>query len=137
MKIATWLVSVCMSLVVGSAQAEPTRNADIENVINQQIQAFKADNFKAAFEFAAPAIQKKFGTPEKFAFAVIHGYPMVWRPQEVQYIGVEQYTGQALQKVMITDRNQTLHLLVYQMLPLDQGWRIGGVQIIRQPKSDT
>jgi len=28
-------------------------------------------------------------------------------------------------------------VLVYQMLPLDQGWRIGGVQIIRQPKSDT
>jgi len=50
---------------------------------------------------------------------------------------LKQYTGEALQKVMITDRNQTLHLLVYQMLPLDQGWRIGGVQIIRQPKSDT
>jgi alpha-D-ribose 1-methylphosphonate 5-triphosphate diphosphatase PhnM len=137
MKIAAWLATVCMSLMVGSVQAEPTRNADIEKVIDQQLQAFQADDFKAAFEFAAPSIQKKFGTPEKFGFAVIHGYPMVWRPTEVQYIGVEQYTGQALQKVMITDRHKTLHLLIYQMLPLDQGWRIGGVQIVRQPKSDT
>lgn len=137
MKIATWLASVCIGLVVGSAQAEPTRNADIEKVIDQQMAAFQADDFKAAFEFAAPNIQKKFGTPEKFAFTVIHAYPMVWRPTDVRYIGVEQYSGQSLQKVMITDRNQTLHVLVYQMLPLDQGWRIGGVQIIRQPKSDT
>jgi len=62
---------------------------------------------------------------------------MVWRPSEVQYIGVEQYASHSLQKVMITDTQKTLHLLVYQMVPIDQGWRIGGVQIVRQPKSDT
>ena len=137
MKIATWLVSVCMSFMVVGAQAEPTRNADIEKVIDQQIEAFQADDFKAAFEFATPGIQKRFGTPEKFGFAVIHGYPMVWRPSEIQYIGVELYASHALQKVMITDTQKTLHLLVYQMVPVDQGWRIGGVQIVRQPKSDT
>jgi len=137
MKIATWLVSVCMSFMVVGAQAEPTRNVDIEKVIDQQIEAFQADDFKAAFEFATPGIQKRFGTPEKFAFAVIHGYPMVWRPSEVQYIGVEQYASHSLQKVMITDTKKTLHLLVYQMVPIDQSWRIGGVQIVRQPKSDT
>jgi len=136
MKIATWLASVCMSLVVFSAQAEPTRNIDIEKVIGQQIEAFQADDFTAAFEFATPSIQKRFGTPEKFGFAVVHGYPMVWRPSEIQYIGVELYASHALQKVMITDTQKTLHLLVYRMVPIDQSWRIGGVQIVRQPKSD-
>lgn len=143
MRIAAWLVSVCMSFVVGSAQAEPTqstppiRNTDIEHVIQQQIDAFKADDFKAAFEFASPGIQQRFGSPERFAFVVIHRYPMVWRPSEVQYLNVEQYRDHALQKVMITDSNKTLHILVYEMLPVEKTWRIGGVQIMRQPKSDT
>lgn len=140
MRIAAWLVSVCMSFVVGSAQAEPTqqnRNTDIENVIKQQIEAFQADDFKTAFEYATPGIQKRFGSPEKFAFTVIHRYPMVWRPSDVQYINVEQYRDHALQTVMITDYNKTLHILVYEMIPVDKTWRIGGVQIVRQPKSDT
>lgn len=137
MKITAWLVSVCTSFAVGIAQAEPTRNTDIEKVIAQQIEAFKADDFKTAFEYASPGIQKRFGSPEKFAFVVLHSYPMVWRPSQVQYLRVEQYRDHALQTVMITDYNKTLHLLVYQMVAIDKGWRIGGVQIIRQPKSDT
>jgi hypothetical protein len=137
MRIAAWLVSVCMSFVVGSAQAEPTRNSDIEKVIQQQIDAFQADDFKAAFEYAAPGIQQRFGSPEKFAFVVLHRYPMVWRPSDVQYLGVELYSNHALQTVMITDFNKTLHILVYEMVPIDEGWRIGGVQVVRQPKSDT
>lgn len=137
MRIAAWLVSVCMSFVVGSAQAEPTRNTDIENVIGQQIEAFKADDFKTAFEFATPGIQKSFGSPERFAFVVVHRYPMVWRPSEVQYLKVEHYRDHSLQTVMITDYNKTLHILVYEMVPIDKTWRIGGVQILRQPKSDT
>ncbi|MCD8565500.1 MAG: DUF4864 domain-containing protein [Burkholderiaceae bacterium] len=140
MRIAAWLVSVCMSFVVGSAQAEPTqpnRNTDIEKVIERQIEAFKADDFKSAFEYAAPGIQQRFGSPEKFAFTVIHRYPMVWRPSQVQYLKVEQYRDHALQTVMITDHNNTLHILVYEMVPIDKTWRIGGVKIVRQPKSDT
>ncbi len=137
MRIAAWLVFVCLSLVVGSAQAEPTRNSDIEKVIQQQIEAFQADDFKAAFDCAAPGIQKRFGSPEKFAFVVLHRYPMVWRPADVQYLGVEFYSNHALQTIMITDFNKTLHILVYEMVPSNEGWRIGGVHVIRQPKSDT
>lgn len=137
MRIAAWLVSVCMSLVVGSAQAEPTRNTDIENVISQQIEAFKADDFETAFGYATPGIQRRFGSPERFAFTVIHRYPMVWRPSQVQYINVELYRDYALQTVMITDNNKTLHILVYEMVPIDKTWRIGGVEVVQQPKSDT
>ena len=139
MRIAAWLVSICLSFVVGSAQADPSqtiRNPDIEKVIGQQIDAFKVHDFKAAFEFATPGIQKRFGSPERFAFVVLHQYPMVWRPSEIQYIGIEQYRDHALQKVMIIDHHKTLHMLVYEMVPMTQGWRIGGVHVLREPKSD-
>jgi len=136
-KYATWLVAAYMCFAIGSAQAQPARNPDIETVIQKQMEAFQADDFQAAFEYATPAIQKRFGSAERFGFVVIHRYPMVWRPAEVQYIGVEQYASYTLQKVMVTDLNKTLHILVYEMVPVGQGWRIGSVQILRQPKSDT
>jgi len=137
MKVTNWLVAVCVILMFGNAQAEPTRNFEIEKVIGQQIEAFQVDDFDAAFKYATPGIQKRFESPEKFALVVVHSYPMVWRPIEVQYLSVEHYSDYSLQKVMITDRNKTLHILVYEMVPIDQSWRIGGVQIVRQPKSDT
>jgi hypothetical protein len=137
MKLASWLTAVCMSVVMGSVQAEPNRNAQIETAIDQQLQAFKADDFKTAFEIAAPAIQQRFGTPERFAFVVIHGYPMVWRPTDVQYLGLEQHPDYALQSVMITDHNKTLHILVYEMISVDDVWRIGGVRVVQQRKSET
>lgn len=137
MRLAIWLVSLSMLLPGGVANAETLRNPQIEAVIQQQIDAFQVDDFKKAFEFASPTIQKRFGSAERFGFVVIHRYPMVWRAQSTSYFGLEQYANYALQKVMITDYKKTLHILVYEMLPLGNTWRIGGVQIMKLPGSDT
>jgi hypothetical protein len=55
----------------------------------------------------------------------------------VQYLALEQRGDYALQSVMITDNQNTLHLLVYEMIPMEQTWRIGGVRIVPQRKTDT
>jgi hypothetical protein len=39
----------------------------------------------------------------------------------------------ALQRVMVTDQQNTLHLLVYQLVPINQDWRISGVEILAMP----
>lgn len=137
MKLAAWLISLSLLLSGGLARAEPTRNPQIEAVIQQQIDAFQVDDFKRAFEFASPSIQRRFGSAERFGFVVIHRYPMVWRAQSTAYFGLEQYATYALQKVMITDYQKTLHILVYEMLPMGNSWRIGGVQIVKLPGTAT
>lgn len=137
MKFTAWLAAACVFFMLGNAQAESTRNEVIETVIQKQIDAFKAHDFKTAFDFAAPAIQARFGTPERFAFVVIHHYPMVWRPNNIEYLALEQGQDYALQNVMITDRENTLHFLVYEMIAFEHGWRIGGVRIIEQRRTDT
>jgi hypothetical protein len=137
MRKAACFVCILFVFTIGSASAQPTRNAQIEVVIQQQLDAFSADDFKTAFSFATPSIQERFGSAERFGLMVVHAYPMVWRATDVQYISLEEYPTYALQKVMVTDRDKALHILLYQMLPVDNEWRIGGVRILKMPGSTT
>ena len=137
MKLALWLVCLSSLISAGLARAETVRNPQIEAVIQQQIDAFQIDDFNKAFEFASPTIQKRFGSAERFGLVVIHRYPMVWRAQSTSYFGLIQYANYALQKVMITDHQKTLHILLYEMLPMGNTWRIGGVQVLKIPGSET
>ena len=76
-----WLIGAAFAVsMTGAAWAQGT---EIEGVIGNQIEAFKADNFVEAFEFASPNIRGMFRTPENFGRMVTQGYPMVWRPAEV------------------------------------------------------
>lgn len=110
-----------------SVAADPK---EVQSVIDQQLQAFQADDFAKAMEFASPGLQRYFGTPERFGRMVTQGYPMVWRPGDVQYLENRQEDGSYWQRVMIRDRNGVVHILDYRMLETDMGWRINGVQIL-------
>lgn len=105
----------------------------IEATIGSQIEAFLADDFARAFTFASPNIQGLFGSPERFGKMVQNGYPMVWRPDDVQYLELREVAGNLLQRVLIRDRAGAVHVLDYQMIQTGEGWRINGVQIIHAP----
>ncbi|MCV3271527.1 DUF4864 domain-containing protein [Roseobacter sp. WL0113] len=115
---------------LGLATAVPAQEADIRATINSQLDAFQADDFGAAFEFASPNIQRLFGTPENFQRMVTQGYPMVWRPADVRYLELREEGSTYAQRVMITDRQGRVHVLEYRMLETGAGWRINGVQIL-------
>jgi len=110
-------------------------NADpVQDTISEQIEAFKADDFATAFSFASPLIQGMFGTADRFGLMVRNGYPMVWRPDDVQFIGQEERGGLTYQKVMIRDQKGVFHTLEYEMIPTADGWQINGVQMIAAPE---
>ena len=115
-------------------RAEEPRNPAIEGVIQSQIEAFLADDFETAFTFASPSIQGIFGTPERFGAMVRQGYPMVWRPADVRYLELAEIGGRVWQRVMITDRAGTVHMLGYQMIETGDGWQINGVRILQAPR---
>ena len=121
------LISGMLTFGVAAQQSE------IEGTISNQIEAFKADDFAAAFEFATPRLQQLFQSPENFQRMVIGGYPMVWRPAEVRYLELREYEGAMWQKVQIIDAKGFAHVLLYRMEATDEGWRIGGVQVLKQP----
>lgn len=105
--------------------------AQIEATIGAQLDAFRADDFAEAFSYASPMIQSMFGSSDRFGVMVRNGYPMVWRPAEVQFLSLEDRGGSLYQTVRIRDAQGGTHLLEYQMIRNAAGWRINGVQLLR------
>ena len=109
------------------------QGAEIEKTIESQIEAFQRDDFAEAFTFASPTIQMLFGSAERFGSMVRNGYPMVWRPDDVRFLELREINGTLWQKVQVMDKSGTIHILDYQMVPGENGWRINGVQLLRAP----
>ncbi|WP_170427109.1 DUF4864 domain-containing protein [Ruegeria arenilitoris] len=121
---------LALSLSAGLASGAFAQSDEIEANIAAQIKAFEADDFVTAFTFASPNIQNLFRTPENFGAMVRNGYPMVWRPAEVRFLELREIAGALWQKVMITDGDGRVHILDYQMVQRENGWKINGVQLL-------
>ncbi len=118
------------AILISLAMAVPAKaNDDIEAVISAQIEAFLADDFETAFTFASPMIKSIFGTPERFGAMVKNGYPMVWRPSDVEFLSIERRGRELWQNVMVRDAEGALHILEYQMIPGEGGWKINAVRV--------
>ena len=121
-----------MGLVFGActafaAVADPR---EMQSVIDRQLDAFQADDFAAAMEFASPVLKRYFGTPQNFQRMVIQGYPMVWRFSEVEFLDNRIENGEHWQRVRIRDQQGVVHVLDYRMSETPEGWRINGVIIL-------
>ena len=112
------------------ATAATAQEGPIRNTIQSQIDAFLADDFATAFNFASPTIKGLFGSADRFGQMVQQGYPMVHRPQTVRMLDLREVNGRLWQKVMITDQQGRTHVLDYQMIETPEGWQINGVQLL-------
>jgi len=121
---------VLLWLPAFAAPAQEARDPGIETTIQQQFDAFRADDVARAFSFASPTIKGLFGTPETFGLMVRNGYPMVWRPADVQFLDLRDVAGALWQRVMVTDQDGRTHLLDYQMVKTGQNWQINAVQLL-------
>ena len=126
------LLLCCALLIAALAPRAHAQADDIRSVISGQIEAFKADDFDSAFDFAHPTIQNIFRNPENFGRMVREGYPMVWRPAEVDYLPLREENGRVLQDLRVVDAEGRVFLLEYQMRETADGWRISGVRILEQ-----
>jgi len=127
MRIIPSLVLV-LSLALISPRTE-AQAADVQAVISDQIAAFEADDFARAFTYASPTIQGIFGDEMNFGRMVRNGFPMVWRPADVRYLGGQARGPVFMQDVMIKDAQGRLHILEYEMIEGEMGWKINGVRV--------
>ena len=123
-------------VILGFAVPAAAQEQSIEDVISSQLQAFNDRDVEAAWQYASPMIKGIFGTPDNFGMMVRNGYPMVWRPGDVQFLELREEQGLLIQKVMIQDQAGQFFVLDYQMIPnaAGDGWLINGVQIERAPQ---
>lgn len=121
------LLAACIALPA-TAQEAP-----IQETIQKQMEALQADDFGKAFTFASPTIKQMFGTPENFGAMVKQGYPMVYRPTDVQMMDLREIAGNLWQRVRITDQAGAGWYLDYMMIETAEGWQINAVQILPAP----
>lgn len=132
------LVSLWFLLALGLASnvvraAEPPGEADsiaIRAVIDNQIAAFRRDDGEAAFSYAAPMIQRMFGTVDNFMAMVRGGYQPVYRPQNYRFGTIDVVDDLIVQKVHIIGPDGAAATAFYIMEKQPDGtWRIAGCSL--------
>ena len=128
-------MAALLLVVAGPLRADTTlpEDPEIRGVIGSQLDAFLAEDPTTAFSFASPMIQGRFGTAETFGDMVRNGYPMVWAPDETRFLELREIDGKTWQKVMVRDGAGAFHVLDYEMIQTEDGWKINGVQILGPP----
>lgn len=128
---AVLLVIALITAGLGAARAEDAAGEQIRGVIQSQIDAFLAEDAATAFTFASPTIKGIFMSPENFRRMVETGYPMIWKPSAVEFLGLREENGMTFQRVKVTDGAGAAFLFDYEMVALPEGWRINGVFPVR------
>lgn len=111
---------------IGAADA-----AAIHAVIERQLAAFQRDDAAAAFAFASPEIQSRFGTPAAFIDMVRRTYQPVYRPREREFRALVAGEEGPVQKVLLVGPEGRVVLALYSMeREADGSWRISGCTLV-------
>ena len=135
MRHALLVVLLMVSLSAGAQEAvSPADGTAIGRVIAAQIEAFRHDDADAAFAFATPGIQEKFGDSARFLEAVKQAYPQVYRPRSFKLLDRGSEGGHVTQRVEIVGPDGRLVTAVYDMSrQADGSWRIDGCRLEKTP----
>ena len=133
MKLGFFIKQVCviatfislLSTLVFADESEMVRN-----IISSQIEAFKENNIKKAYRFAAPNIQAQFPNPEVFGLMVRNGYPVIWRPKSFKFTKFQDLGNKSIQRVLFQSYNGSIETYDYILEKYDDLWRIAGVLTI-------
>lgn len=126
MRLITILAFLCFALPA-TAQEGPGA------VITQQFEAFRADDLPRAFSYASPMIQGYFQTPERFGQMVEQGYPQIREPGEMILEDLREEGGRLIQRLKVFDGKGFPHLFDYEVIELENGWKINGVRYVGTP----
>lgn len=121
--------AACASADDSIAQSDA---AAIRQVIQSQMEAFKTDDWNAAFAYASPAIQTRFQSPQIFSQMVTQAYQPVYRPRGIQFREVQASEFGPTQEVFVVGPDGLSYLAYYTMeKQADGSWRINGCYLVR------
>lgn len=100
-------------------------------VVGGQADAFRHDDWPAAFGFASPGIQAAFGSPERFRDMVLGGYEAVARPRVFEFEPATTIDGHPVQPVFVVGPDGIAHRALYFMQQQPDGsWRIDDCTLV-------
>jgi hypothetical protein len=133
MRVFAIVVAMFGMIWATAVLAQDAEAAEIEATINGQMEAFRAKDVDAAFEFASPMIQGMFGNSARFGTMVEQGFPTVWNNETVQYLELSDLGPRWVQRVILRDGTGGFQMYDYMMVRMAEGWRIDGVAEVKAP----
>jgi len=98
----------------------------INGVIQQQLEAFRKNDFKTAYGFAHSGIKGQFALPD-FERMVRGGFPQMLQPGAVEFGEIRNEGGNAAVQATLTGEDGSRSAYLY-LLEMEGGeWRITGV----------
>ena len=128
------MFSLLAALTSGVRAQDTAPVADAwQSVISAQITAFRTHDAKAALSYAAAPFQN-FDDPEAFYSMIIAGgYAPIASSRSHSFGKFKMVAdGQVLQEVFIVDSDQRLYEAIYALGKEEAGWRVQGVQMVKQ-----
>ena len=127
-----WIIALFISLLSTLVFANESEIVmkEVRNTISSQIEAFKENNIKEAYKFAAPNIQAQFPNPDVFGLMVRNGYPVIWRPKNFKFTKFQDLGNKSIQRVLFQSYNGSLETYDYILEKHDDLWKIAGVLTI-------
>jgi hypothetical protein len=131
----SWL-GLLLSLLLLAAPARAQDSAlaaEWQAVITGQVEAFRVHDAPAALSFAASSFKQNFPDPAAFEQAIRDwGYEAIMDSRTHSF-GAYQEVNETvvLQAVRFTGPDQVLYEAIYQLTREPDGWRVGGVQLMK------
>ena len=123
--IAVFLIVLLRTLVF--ADDSRTVMEEVRYTISSQIDAFKENDLKKAYTFAAPNIQAQFPNPDIFGLMVRNGYPVIWKPKSFKFTEFKALGKTCIQRVLFQSYSGSLESYDYILEKSDNLWKIAGV----------
>lgn len=128
--------TLSLAIVLAGLAAVPAAAGDAEisaaqSTIDQQLQAFLADDEAAAYSLAAPSIKRMFPSVESFMAMVEGGYMPVRRPQSYAFGKTHELSPTSIiQQVLLVGPDGKNYEAVYTLALQEDGvFRITGCSL--------
>jgi hypothetical protein len=105
-------------------------------LIEKQIAAMRADDWRSAFALASPDLQEKYGTPTALRDDVTARYAPLPYVASVDFMDIVTFRELPTYRVILTDGEGSTTTAYYLVRRLDDGsLRIAGCVLVRAPNS--
>lgn len=127
------VIAVCMALSSPAATAKENLLSEsdqqaVQLVIDGQISAFKTDDHRAAYSFAAPNVRQAFPSIQMFIDMVRNQYMPLYRPASYLFGRNTLSEGRVYQELIVTDLNRQLWQIIYTLRQQDdETWKVTNV----------
>lgn len=132
-RAAKWLL---MAIVAGalacaaSAQADSAdKDADIQETILRQIEAFANGDREQAWAFASEGVKRRFGSSDVFVDMVREVYPAVYQATAIEFTQRVPHGAFEIQVVRLQGPDGKRWDAYYRMVMSEGDWKIAGVRL--------